>query len=1086
MQQRRYLVAVPSCRECGAANPDEFRFCGECGARLDASSCPACGAPHLEEQRFCGQCGFALGQVTALTPAGPPEAVQERKLATVLFADVVGFTSLAERTDPEIVARMVDTAFREMGAVVVEHGGTVDKYMGDSLMAVFGVPVAHDDDAERAVAAALAMRKLGGDLMFSIGVNSGEVMATDIGRAGDATVIGDTVNVAARFEKAAGPGEVLCGALTAELAGSRVVFRPRQPVLLKGKREPVDVWEAVALRQGSDTSDGEQLPLVGRCDELDYLEALWQRVCRDGQAQVALLCGDAGSGKTRVAAELAGRIAVTGDVVRAAYPAYGPMGGVQLAGEVLRQLGPVDDVDVDVRAWSLAGRTAESLKGLDPTNLEKEQHWGFLRLLEKKSAERPLAIILDDMHRSAEGTLNLLGDLTIRIGQTPLLLVLVGRSEPSEWLARFPTATTVRLASLGRLEAAELAAALVCDKPLAPEAADFLVERAGGNPLYLRELVRVARAQGSLIDDGSRYLLGSSAAVPATLQALLAARLDALGPGQKRVFQYAAVLGHGTTADQIAELAANAPDEQLRFLVDAGLLRLGADGGYTTADPLLREVAYETLPRNIRGELHRRASSVVTVPEERARHLDRAAKYLGDDEEVVTEAAETLATVGEEFAAEYRLVDAERLLSRAVALGCRRQSALLALARIKEARADADGAAEILALVADDPDDPAVAVERDHALARAQLFSDPAWARPRFEAVAARWAELGRPVQEAWAIANAGVASFNQSRMEEAAHDLERALAMFEACDDRTGAVGASSFLCLARPTDRRVPGWLADALEFADEAGDRSKQTTALSPLAWHHFLRSLWGGPGDTMEAERFALRLAETSEGLGSTEMAIHGRSLLAVMARYGGRLQVAEAHATALARHLQAQHHNDPWLGWATSFVVAVAGGATQAAAPFPPLTSPDPVAGVAAMLIQTELLFTGRVDEVLEHFPQAPLVDGNPMSDKIGMLCALALVLAGRSGEARPWAQRANSAARTLESRAGIIATTALLAEIDGNPANLPPMPVVASSVAEMLVLRAHAVLGAPDAIGPLQRAADALIAPGLLAGIATS
>ena len=161
--------------------------------------------------------------------------LQERKLATVLFADVVGFTSLAERTDPEIVARMVDAAFRELGAVVAEHGGTIDKYMGDSLMAVFGVPVAHDDDAERAVAAGLAMRRLGGDLVFSIGINSGAVMATPVGEGGDSTVIGDTVNVAARLEKAAGPGEVLCGPLTAELIGSRAVFRARQPVILEGQ-----------------------------------------------------------------------------------------------------------------------------------------------------------------------------------------------------------------------------------------------------------------------------------------------------------------------------------------------------------------------------------------------------------------------------------------------------------------------------------------------------------------------------------------------------------------------------------------------------------------------------------------------------------------------------------------------------------------------------------------------------------------------------------------------------------------------------------------------------------------------------------
>ena len=225
--------------------------------------------------------------------------MEERKLATVLFADVVGFTSLAERTDPEVVARLVDTAFRELGEIVADHGGTVDKYMGDSVMAVFGVPVAHDDDAERAVAAAMAMRHLGGDLVFSIGVNSGEVMATAMGAGGDMTVIGDTVNVAARLEKAAGPGEVLCGRLTTELAGGRIAFRARQPILLKGKQEPVEVWEAVALRPVDADPSATAPPLVGRDDELAFLEAQWRRVCRDRQPQVVVVCGDAGSGKTR-------------------------------------------------------------------------------------------------------------------------------------------------------------------------------------------------------------------------------------------------------------------------------------------------------------------------------------------------------------------------------------------------------------------------------------------------------------------------------------------------------------------------------------------------------------------------------------------------------------------------------------------------------------------------------------------------------------------------------------------------------------------------------------------------------------------
>ena len=207
---------------------------------------------------------------------------------------------------------------------------------------------------------------------------------------------------------------------------------------------------------------------------------------------------------------------------------------------------------------------------------------------------------------------------------------------------------------------------------------------------------------------------------------------------------------------------------------------------------------------------------------------------------------------------------------------------------------------EVLALVLDDPDDLAVAVRRDHALARTRSFSDPEWARPRLLAVAARWHALARPVDEAWAVANAGVAGFNLSRMEEASDDLSRALAIFEACRDRAGVVGASSFLCLVRPTDSRVPKWLADALEFADEVGDRTKQMTALTPLAWHHFIRTMWGGPDDTADAERFALRLAEMAEDLGSIEMAVHGRSLLAVTARYSGRIHLAATHTASLTR------------------------------------------------------------------------------------------------------------------------------------------------------------------------------------------
>src|SRR5207248_8437647 len=248
------------CGSCGADNPAGFRFCGSCGTALGTPRCPSCGFTNPPGQHFCGQCGTRLGDETA--PPVRTSSPGERKLATILFADVVGFTSLSENTDPEAVARTVDAVFRRMAEVVESYGGTVDKYLGDALMAVFGVPVAHDDDAERAVAAALAMRELGGDLAFSIGINSGEVMATAVGRDGDVTVIGDAVNVAARLEKAASGGEVLVGPLTAELAAGGIAFRERQPVILKGKRDPVPVFEVLGLREGQPQAiERERAPL---------------------------------------------------------------------------------------------------------------------------------------------------------------------------------------------------------------------------------------------------------------------------------------------------------------------------------------------------------------------------------------------------------------------------------------------------------------------------------------------------------------------------------------------------------------------------------------------------------------------------------------------------------------------------------------------------------------------------------------------------------------------------------------------------------------------------------------------------------
>nr|MDQ2754596.1 AAA family ATPase [Actinomycetota bacterium] len=818
------------CPACGTSNPPAFSYCGHCATPLAGQACSACGTVNSADSLFCGHCATPLSMSSvgpiAVGPIAVAPALQERKLATVLFADVVGFTSLSEKTDPEVVARLVDSAFRRMAEVVTDHGGTVDKYMGDSIMAVFGVPVAHDEDAERAVAAGLAMRELGGDLAFSIGINSGEVMATTMGGAGDVTVIGDTVNVAARLEKAAGAGEVLCGPLTADLAGRRIVFRERQPVVLKGKREPVGVWQAVALRPDDHGGDPDGPPLVGRDDELAFLVAQWRRVRRDGKAQVFVICGDAGAGKSRLVDELAARVGADGLVIRSTYPAYGPMGGGQVPMDIYRQLGSLGDSDVDARMRSLAGDLDPSLKAIDPGAIQQEQLWAIGRLFKEKASDRPLLVAVEGLHRSGERSLELLSSLTSRIDDIPMLLVLTGRSEPHDWLTWFPTATTLRLLPLSRADAALLAGALVADAPLAADAADFLVERANGNPLYLRELVAAARARGSLVLDGGTYHLVAHGAIPASLQALLAARLDALEPGQKLVLQLVSVMGVAATADQVAAVGADDPVPALRALADAGLLRRGRDGGgYDVEDPLLREVAYETLPRTVRGHMHRRAAVVAELVEERARHLERATEYLPDDTALALDAAEALADAGAAFAAASRISDAIRALERAVALGLQGPAALLQLAQLQATQGRHDAALSTLAQIPDDPVDPGLAVERDHAAAAVQIFPAPAEALSGLRSVAPRWRALGNTVKEGWAHANAGVALFNLSRMGESAAEMEVALDLFGRAGDRAGLVSTQSFACLVMPADSRVPGWLADSLDFAHEAGDRSRQ---------------------------------------------------------------------------------------------------------------------------------------------------------------------------------------------------------------------------------------------------------------------
>jgi class 3 adenylate cyclase/tetratricopeptide (TPR) repeat protein/nucleoside-triphosphatase THEP1 len=1077
---------VPSCPGCRRHNPEGFRFCGHCGSPLAQLSCPSCGWACSAGQRFCGRCGAALAPAPA-PEAGPGELsspVEERKLATVLFADVVGFTSLAERTDPEVVARMVDAALSELASVVVEHGGTVDKYMGDSLMAIFGVPVTHDDDAERAVAAALAMRGLGGDLVFAIGVNTGEVMVGAPG-GGGTTVIGDAVNVAARLEKAATPGEVLCGPLTVELARDRVEFEERRAVLLKGKREPVEVWAALRLRRDAGEAPAREQPaLVGRGEEVAFLHNELRRVSEDSRSSLVVVCGEAGSGKTRLLEELAERAGSGARVVRAAYPTYGMLGGRQVAAELIAQLGASADPDVEARVRSVLGELDPSLRAIDAAGIEREQLWALGRLVKEKALEQPLLVIIDDLHAADDRTLELIAQLSRHLRDHPLLTVVAGRSEPAGWLARFAAATTLRLRPLTRAQAEQLAEE-VLGAPLAGDALAFFTDRAKGNPLYLRELMALARQRGLLDTGDGGYRLLSEKMVPASLKALLAARLDALERPQKLAFQHLALLGQASPAELGTLGVAEAP-AALGTLLDLGLVRLGPDGDYEPSDPLLAEVAYDMLPRRARGELHRRAGHVLARPEARLGHLEKAAAYLPEDGELAAEAAEALATEGLAMLEGFRQPDALALLERSVALGMRRPEVLLALAPMQAGSGKAGEAQATLALIPDDPDDPALGVERDHAAAAAKVFSDPAGAVAGLLEAAGRWRALGNVGKEAWAHANAGVALFFTSQMTEAAEELDRGLELFESVGDRSGAMATAGFLCLARPEDPRVDRLLAEVLAFADETGDRNKKAGALATLGWKHYFRSHLGSAAQTAEAEGTALRLSELASELGLFEMALEGHCLRALMARSTGRLEVARAEIEAMGRLPRSpSQRRENWLAWAVSFDVALATDDPEEAVPFPHEDSVDPVEAMASRIVDGALVLAGRLEEALERRGRDQVSFKGPIADATEIVHAMALVFLGDAERARHLLARAGSAAEVLGAEGVGRAARALQAELDGRMPAPEPLPE-GPSLSGALVLRARHLAGDARAGDRLRRMAEALCAPGLLAGVAAT
>lgn len=411
------MQTTSGCAACGSANAADQRFCGACGASL-ARRCPACGRENDPGYRFCGGCGAPLVETSA-----PPLPVETRRWVTVLFADLSGFTSASETMDPEDVRSLVDGCMAKLGEVVEHHGGYVEKIIGDQIMVLFGAPVAHEDDAERAVRTGLAMQQCAGDfgddlagLRLRVGINTGEVMFAPVGpdAARRFTVMGDAVNIASRLETACPVGRVLVGAETVEACRDAILFEAVDPVRAKNKSEPVPAWLAVepfreSIRKGSGAT------LVGRSEELTLLRSVWRRVVDDRRPHIVTLVGPAGIGKTRLVHELVEDLGPDVRVLSGRSAPYGESVGYGAFAEQTKAFAGIYDLDDDLASSKL--RTAvlrvvpdddvathiALLLGLSRSTLGDKASL-FLaarRFVEGVARDAPTVMVFEDLHNAA-------------------------------------------------------------------------------------------------------------------------------------------------------------------------------------------------------------------------------------------------------------------------------------------------------------------------------------------------------------------------------------------------------------------------------------------------------------------------------------------------------------------------------------------------------------------------------------------------------------------------------------------------------------------------------------------------------------
>jgi class 3 adenylate cyclase len=860
---------------------------------------------------------------------------EARKVVTIVFSDVAGSTAVGHDLDPESVRELMSRYFGEVRPILERHGGVVEKFIGDAVMAVFGVPRVHEDDALRAVRAAVEMRDAlralndelaatwGSRLETRIGVNTGEVIAGDPG-AGHAFVAGDAVNVAARLEQSAEPGEILIGETTHRLVEAAVVAEEAPPLVVKGKPEPLRALRLLdVIPEAPGWARRLDSPLVGRESELLVLRQAFDRAVAARHAEVAIVMGPAGAGKSRLSSEVIGRLGAAATSISGRCLPYGEGITFWPIATAVRDAAGIGGRDTPAEAAQklaalLAGEPEAPLvaERLDPvlggaaTPALQETFWAIRKLFEHLARERPLVVVFDDIQWGEATFLDLVEYLAERIKDAPVLIVCLTRPELLEtrvWPAPRVGSTLVTLQPLNDAETSGLIRNLVGGSELAGAATARIAEAAEGNPLFVEEIVRML-VDANLLrrEDGGWTAAGdlSELAIPPTIQALVTARLDRLEPAEQGVISRASVVGRVFWWDAVAELSPlQLRPEIIRHLqalsrkelIEPDYGETDQESAFRFTHIVIRDAAYQGIPKADRADLHERLADWL---ESEARavagdfdelvgyHVEQAARLrleLGPPNErtdaLARRAAAVLARAGRRAFAWGDMPAAVKLLGRAASLlpAEERDRAEL-LTQLAFALFETGDLARLQDVV-------------DETTATAAASGDPSLAA--YAAILDLWTRLSWET-EGWAdIAEA---------------EATKAIAAFEAAADDRGLAKAWALLGLVhveRAESAAAEQAYETAARHARAAGDRRDE---LESLAWVPL--AVWAGPTPSDDGIRRCRELRDRAEG----DAKVRASTLAAEAAFVAGLGRFDEARALAAsAKALLEEVELAQWVG-----------------------------------------------------------------------------------------------------------------------------------------------------------------------------